>query len=303
MKFILIVIIHVLFTLSLSSQNLTINLWPEGKIPNQRVTDEQEIEETTNILWVRNVQQPAIDVYLPSIRNSKGEAVVIFPGGGYYGLAYDWEGTDVAKWLNSQGIVAVVVKYRLPTSKSLIEPYKAPIQDAMRALRLVRSYSKEWQIEEDKIGIMGFSAGGHLASTLGTHFSASYYDPIDDIDKLSPKPDFMALIYPVIKMGTPDSHRGSAVALLGEEATKDKLDAFSNQNRVTNDIPRTFILHSIDDTVVPVSNSQAIFQALLDKNISVECHFYPTGGHGFGLGLTDPSVASWTDLFVQWLRE
>lgn len=303
MKYFAVLLLIVISQPLLFAQDVSIDLWPEGGIPNQNNMDEKEVQENINFLWITNVQKPKIDVFLPAMRSRTGEAVVIFPGGGYYGLAYDWEGIDIAKWLNSQGVVAVVVKYRLPISKSIIEPFKAPIQDAQRALRIVRSHAEEWKLQEGKIGIIGFSAGGHLASTLGTHFNTNYYDAIDDIDNYSVRPDFMALIYPVIKMGTEDSHQGSKNALIGVEDNPELIAQFSNQLRVTKDTPKTFLIHSIDDDVVPVNNSEAFMQALIDNGVSVESHFYPTGGHGFGMAIKAPSVASWKDLFLQWMKK
>ena len=154
----------------IKAQPITLPLW-ENNIPNYQATHEQEAVATDwGIQWITQVQKPTIEVYLPAKNNATGQAVVICPGGGYHGLAYDWEGTDIAKWLNSKGIAGIVLKYRLPLAKSNIEPHKSPLLDAKRAIRLVRFHASDWNIEEDKVGIMGFSAGGHLASTLGTHF-------------------------------------------------------------------------------------------------------------------------------------
>ncbi len=214
-KFLISVSFMLIFCMPVIGQDETLSLWPD-KIPNQRITNEKEKQEKHDILLIRNVQTPEIDVFLPSKRNATGEAVVIFPGGGYQLLAYDWEGTDIAKWLNSIGIAAIVVKYRLPVSKSIIEPHKAPLQDAQRAMRLVRGNAEKWNIEPNKIGIIGFSAGGHLASTLGTHYNEVVYAQQDQNDTLSARPDFMVLMYPVITFSAVSTHSGSKKGLIGE---------------------------------------------------------------------------------------
>ena len=174
-------------------------LWPEGFVPNQKVSQEKERITETDIVRIENVQNPSIEIYLPSKSIRTGKAVVIFPGGGYRFLAYDWEGTDFAKALNASGIAAFVLKYRLPTSESIIDPKWAPLQDAQRAIRLVRFHAKKWSVDPNKVGIMGFSAVGHLASTLGTHYDReTLVHSKDSIDHFNARPDFMALIYPVI---------------------------------------------------------------------------------------------------------
>jgi len=273
-------------------------LWP-NEIPNQRASDEKEkTTQTERIIWIENVQNPLLEVYLPSKGNFKGKAVLIFPGGGYQGLAYDWEGTDIAKWLNSEGIAGIVVKYRLPVSKSIETRHLAPLQDAQRAIKTVRHHAEKWGIT--RIGIMGFSAGGHLASTLGTHFDKSAYTPIDEIDQMSARPDFMALIYPVISFSS-NQHQGSQDNLLGENQSKELINLFSNELRVTSETPPTFLIHSSDDAAVPVENSLMFYQSLKNNNVPVEMHIYPFGGHGFSLALDDKYLHSWTDRFIDWV--
>jgi acetyl esterase/lipase len=283
------------------SQDFTIPLWP-NEVPNQEKTNEVEKKEQKDILLISNVQNPTIEVYLPPERSATGEAVLIFPGGGYYVLAYDWEGIEVAKWLNSNGIAAFVVKYRLPVSKSIIEPYKAPLQDAQRAMRLVRAHAKEWRIDQSKVGIMGFSAGGHLASTLGTHFDEKIYDAQDSVDSQSARPDFMALIYPVISFESSSAHQGSKFALLGDKPDEKLVKHFSNELQVSDKTPPTFLLHASDDTGVPAENSLLFYTALIAKKISAEMHIFPTGGHGFALGTKQPEVSQWKELFISWVK-
>lgn len=297
-----ITILVLMVTLNISAQHTVLPLWPND-IPNQRQSDEREDATLTEdgILWITNVQTPTLEVFLPTKRNATGQAVVIFPGGGYHGLAYDWEGTDIAKALNAKGIAGIVVKYRLPWSKSITGGKNiVPLQDAQRAIRMVRQKAGEWNISPNKIGVMGFSAGGHLASTLGTHYNEKVYNRQDDADDLSARPDFLALIYPVITLGVPSTHTGSRVSLVGENATQPEIDYLSNEKHVDDNTPPTFLLHAADDDVVPVENSILFFKALQAHGIPASMHIYPKGGHGFSLGLMDPVLKNWINLFFEW---
>ena len=291
-----------LLAMSLSAQDTIMPLWP-NKIPNQKVSsDEKEGMVNERLLWITNVQQPTIEVYLPSKSNANGQAVVIFPGGGYYGLAYDWEGTDMAKALNSKGVAGIVVKYRLPLSKSITEEKEVvPLQDAQRAIRLVKSKAKEWSIAEGKVGIMGFSAGGHLASTLGTHYDNKVYEKQDDADDLSARPDFMALIYPVISMDAKITHAGSRGALLGDNPSEELVNRFSANKNITENTPPTFLIHAENDDVVPVENSILMFSALKNEGVPTTMHIYPEGGHGFSFALPYKPLKDWMNLLYAWL--
>lgn len=285
----------------LNAQNYQLPLW-EKDIPNfQETTEKEEHYTDGGILWITKVQTPLIDVYLPTPRNATGQAVVICPGGGYAGLAYDWEGTDVARWLNSKGIAGIVLKYRLPLSESQIEPHKSPLLDAKRAMRLVRHNAKDWNIDTDKVGIMGFSAGGHLASTLGTHFDKGDKHAIDPIDQLSSRPDFMTLVYPVISTTADFIHAGSKDNLIGKNASEELVNYYSNELQVGYDAPPTFLIHAGDDKGVPVENSLVFYQALKDKRVEAEMHVYPAGGHGFGLAVGMGYLQTWTDRLADWL--
>ncbi len=286
---------------SMMSQDTIMPLWPKGKIPNHIQSDEQEVHSIEGILRISKVQVPTIEVYLPSKSNANGQAMLIFPGGGYGILAYDWEGTDIAKFLNGKGIAGIVVKYRLPSAVSQTEQYNVPLIDAQRALRLVRAKAAEFNIVPNKIGILGFSAGGHLASTLGTQFNAKVYDPVDEIDRLSPRPDFMALGYPVITFGG-STHVGSRTNLLGENPDPKMVEYFSNEKQVTAETPPTFLVHATDDGGVPVENSLLFFQALKDKGVSATLHVYPKGGHGFSLALHDKHLRGWTERMFEWME-
>ncbi|MDQ3842523.1 MAG: alpha/beta hydrolase, partial [Bacteroidota bacterium] len=238
----------------------------------------------------------------PAKRNATGQAVVVCPGGGYGVLAYDWEGTDVAKWLNANGIAAAVLKYRLPNSKSNVVPHLSPLMDAKRAIRLVRAHADQWNIKRDKVGVMGFSAGGHLASTLGTHFDGGDSKATDSVERFSSRPDFMILMYPVISMSKNIMHVGSRNNLIGDQPDTALARLYSNELQVTKETPPTFLVHATDDTGVPVENSLLFYQALKDKGVSAEMHLYPYGGHGFGLAVGRGYLQTWTDRCIDWLR-
>jgi len=277
-------------------------LWPEG-IPNHIETDESEIIEKGEIIWVRNVQEPGLEIYLPAKQSATGKAVIICPGGGYWGLAYDWEGTDIAKWFNSKGVAAFVLKYRLPQSASVSVSYEAPLQDAQRALRMVRKHAEEWNVRKDQIGIMGFSAGGHLASTLGTHFDQENNFKPTPVDTLSARPNFMILVYPVISMNAPYVHEGSRDNLLGKNPDQKLMDKYSNELHVKENTPQTFLVHATDDIAVPVENSLEFYKALKQNGVLSEMHIYPYGGHGFSLAIGKGYLQTWTDRLKNWIEE
>lgn len=276
-------------------------LWPQ-EIPNQIETDEIENQKNGDILWIENVQKPSLEVYLPAKKNANGKAVVICPGGGYKALAYNWEGTDIAKWLNSIGIAAFVLKYRLPNSKSIIVANEAPLQDAQRAIKLVRHNCEKWNVCKDKIGIMGFSAGGHLASTLGTHYEIDSSIEPDSIESVNARPDFMVLIYPVITMKLSYTHKGSRKNLLGESPEQHLIDFYSTELHINKNTPPTFIVHATDDMSVPVENSILFYQGLRKEGIYTEMHIYPVGGHGFSLALSMGHLQTWTDRLNEWIQ-
>jgi acetyl esterase/lipase len=235
-------------------------------------------------------------------KNSTGKAMVICPGGGYAGLAYDWEGTAIAKWLNSKGINAFVLKYRLPKSNSIFLEPKVPLQDAQRAIRLIRHHSEKWNVLKNQIGIMGFSAGGHLASTLGSHYNDGENSLTSTIDSLSARPDFMVLIYPLITMQASYTHIGSRNNLLGENPKQELIDFYSNELHVNKNTPPTFIVHATDDKIVSEMNSILFYRALKKEEIYSEMHIYPKGGHGFALAIGKGHLQTWTDRFSEWIE-
>ena len=278
-----------------------IPLWSIGNIPNHQKSAEREEIPPRDIVFIKNVQTPTLQTFLPSKQNANGMAVLICPGGGYSGVAYDWEGTDYAKWFNSQGVAAFVLKYRMPQAKSVVTSYKAPIQDAQRAIRYIRYYANEFNIDKNKVGVIGSSAGGHLASTLGTHFDKTYYKPTDSIDKELIRPDFLMLIYPVISMKKGITHMGSRRNLLGKTPTEELVLQFSNELHVSENTPSTFIIHSGDDKAVPVENAIKMYQSLVQHKIKATMHIYPEGGHGYSLGKSKKSAPDWTRLASEWL--
>ncbi|MGC6430050.1 MAG: alpha/beta hydrolase [Jejuia sp.] len=283
------------------SQMEEIVLW-EDFMPNAKQSDEREIIDKLDIIKISKVQTPTLKPFLVPERMATGKAVIICPGGGYGMLAYDWEGTEIAKWFNARGISAFVLKYRLPNSKSILKRYEAPLQDAQRAIRIIRCNAKKWAINKEQIGVIGFSAGGHLAATLGTQFDYEIYEKDNKIDLESAKPNFMMLIYPVISMQFPITHQGSRLNLLGDNPNQALIDQFSNELHVNSNTPKTFIVHSTDDKAVPVENSLAFYKALKKADVEVEMHIYAKGGHGYGLATGTPHLSTWTDRLAQWLN-
>jgi len=304
MKHFYFTIVLVIMKQFLFAQNsFILPLWND-KVPNRIESNEKEtqVNKDPGLLWIENVQIPTIEVFLPSKGNANGQAVLICPGGGYKGLAYDWEGTDIAKLLNSRGIAGIVLKYRLPDLKFFTNSQEVPLQDAQRAIRLVRYHAKKWNILPEKIGIMGFSAGGHLASTLGTHFDVKTSDINDSVNNISAKPNFMILVYPVISMNDNITHEGSKRALLGEDPEQSLVDYYSNELQVKSNTPSTFIIHSTDDDSVPVENCIEFYKALKDKQIAIEMHIYPDGGHGFSLAIKNKHLNTWPQRLFEWLQ-
>jgi acetyl esterase/lipase len=243
--------------------------------------------------------QPVITPYLPPAGFANGTAVVVFPGGGYQHLSMEKEGSDVANWLTTTGVTAFVLRYRLGPN------YHHPVMlgDAQRAIRTVRSRAGEWGVDPRRVGIIGFSAGGHLASTAGTHFDAGSDASPDTIERASSRPDFMLLLYPVITMrGDSVTHRGSRNNLLGNNPDDALVRLMSNELQVTPNTPPTFIVHSTDDRTVPVENALMFYQALRNNAVPVEMHIFEYGGHGFGLAPNDATLATWTTLAESWMR-
>ena len=290
-----------LVVVALPDPPLGLPLW-EGTPPNHQDSDLEEQSSVGNFLRISRVQTPTVEVRLPAKGNATGQAVVVCPGGGYGILAYDWEGTDIAAWLNSNGIAAVVLKYRLPEDASNEVPHLTPLLDAKRALRLTRYHAEAWNIDPIRVGVMGFSAGGHLASTLGTHFDAGEPGDADPVEQLSSRPDFMILMYPVISMDEEITHAGSRRNLLGENPGVELVQLYSNEQQITSDTPPTFLVHSSDDSVVPVQNSLRFYEGLLAHGVEAEMHLYPYGGHGYSLAIGQGRLQGWADRCIDWLN-
>lgn len=283
----------------LSAQNETISLWP-NEIPNAIANEnytEIEVVSEGQLKSTSKVTVPTLTLFLPDNDTSNGTAVVIFPGGGYRHLAMDKEGFKVAKWLNTLGVTAFVMKYRLPSDEIMENKTIGPLQDAQEATRFVRRNATKFNINSEKIGVIGFSAGGHLASTVSTH----YMDEVYDHDSISAKPNFSILIYPVISMDDKITHKGSKTNLLGNTPPKDLIEFYSNEKQINSLTPPTFLVHATDDKAVPVENSIQYYMALKDNNVPVEMHIYENGGHGFGLGVKGTSL-NWAESCEQWLR-
>ncbi|MBM4070142.1 MAG: alpha/beta hydrolase [Planctomycetes bacterium] len=243
------------------------------------------------------VDVPKVTVYLPEKDKANGAAVIICPGGGYGFLAMDHEGHQIARWLNSLGVAGIILQYRIAPRYR----HPAPLQDAQRAVRYARAHAARWGIDPKRIGILGFSAGGHLASTAGTHFDAGNPDATDDIDKQSSRPDFMVLVYPVITFKGPHAHMGSRFNLLGKDAADDLVDSLCNDKQVNKTTPPAFLAHTSEDTGVPPENSVAFYLALRKFNIPAELHVYEKGRHGLGLGPKNLPFSTWPARCQAWL--
>jgi acetyl esterase/lipase len=269
----------------------------EGDIPNSKLTKNEEYSDSSSgILVIHKISRPTITVYSPKEKRSN-TAVIIFPGGGYFIVAAGHEGSDVAKKFNEMGISAFVVKYRIPDSATMVDKEIGPLQDAQRAILYVRENAATWGIDKNKIGIMGFSAGGHLAATAGTHFKKSY---ISNPNNVSLRPDFMVLVYPVISFTDSIGHIGSREQLIGKHPSKEKIKEYSNELQVTNETPPAFLVHAKDDDVVKVKNTLLFAAALHAHKINNGNYIYHKGGHGFGMN-NRTSTIKWMDKLESWL--
>ena len=287
------------FSIGLPLQAQTqLPLYP-GTIPNSTsyAMKEVSLDQNGQFLGYRNVAIPLLEIYLPDVQVSTGAAVVICPGGGYGMLSYRMEGRAIAEAFRRKGIAAFIVKYRLPSDSIMPDKAIGPLQDAQQALKTVRMRAKEWNVDTAKVGIMGFSAGGHLASTAATHFSQSY---IENGEKTNLRPDFAILVYPVVSMEDGFTHGGSRRNLLGESPSEEQVKRFSNHLQVTSDTPPTWITHTGTDRVVPVDNSILFYQALIRNKVPAEMHLYPVGDHGFVLNLPPDE---WMTSIYQWMQK
>ena len=294
--------INAVITQTAYSQEV-VRLWPDGAIPNAvagvQLTEKSEVGD--GILRISNVSVPTITAYLPPAGQATGAAVMICPGGGYSILASGHEGEDIARWLNGMGVAGFVLKYRLPNEKIMTNPHEVPLMDAMQGMTLIRQNATRYGIDPARVGVMGFSAGGHLASTLATHFNrgARAADGGAQV-----RPDFAILLYPVVTFGD-KAHTGSRDNLLGKLKTSPELiSLYSNELQVSSQTPPTFLVHSEDDKAVPVENSVNYYLACLKNGVPAEMHLYPAGGHGYGLRTAKfGSLSTWPESCRAWLKE
>jgi acetyl esterase/lipase len=272
-------------------------IWPADNPANAGV---QPAEVGSKDWMERIANGPSITPFIPDADKRTGAAVVICPGGGYAHLAMDHEGLQVGKWMRDRGVAGFVLRYRCGGGKN---QQPAPLQDAQRAIRLVRSKAAEWGIDANRVGVLGFSAGGHLASTVDTMFDDGDPNAADPIDKLSSRPDFAVLVYPVISMQNGITHGGSRQNLLGRDVTDTLAAQWSTDQRVTDKTPPTFLVHASDDRAVPVKNSLLFYEACIAHGVPVEMHIYEAGGHGFGMRPGDLAANHWHEQLEPWLKK
>jgi acetyl esterase/lipase len=268
-------------------------------IPNSKPSINKEKADSANgSIRITQVSIPTLTIYKPTVSSTNATAVIICPGGGYGMVAAGHEGIDIAKVFNEWGVVAFVVKYRLPDDAIMIDKSIGPLQDAQRAIQLVRQNAEAWKVDPDRIGIMGFSAGGHLASTASTHFDKAV---IDNPGKISLRPDFSILIYPVISFTDSIAHKGSRNNLIGKDPSAEKIREYSSELQVTPKTPPAFLVHAKDDNGVKYENSVRYYEALIKNNVPAELKLYDHGGHGFGLH-NSTTTDKWMDRLRTWLK-
>ena len=291
----------IIMTISSNAQPVVVKLWPGG-IPGSK-TDPSYIEDITvndgRVVRCERVTSPDLTVCLPSAEKATGTAVLICPGGGYGMEAFDHEGNAIVIWLNDNGIAGIILKYRLPSDKIMMDKSIGPLQDAQEAIRVIRRNASAWKINPSRVGVIGFSAGGHLASTLSTHYLEKVYDVSDST---SARPDFSLLIYPVVSFDPAITHMGTRNNLIGTDPDEKQVSRFSNELQITAGTPPAFLVHSADDDAVPVINSILYFSGLQKNKIAAELHIFQKGGHGYGLAPKGGTESSWPELCIKWLK-
>ena len=275
-----------------------IQLWPKDKMPNTRGLHLNDSVVNERALQIGT---PGFYAFFPSKDDNNGAAILIFPGGGYHHLTYNLGGFQLAKWFNTMGMTAFVVNYRLPTSPDLQKRELGPLQDAQRAMRIIRASAAKWKIDPNKIGVQGSSAGGHLAAMMG-NLKEDVSGIHDYLDTVPFHANFMVLVSPVISMGS-NAHKGSKANLLGDTPSQDLMDKYSMELQVNTSTPPCFIADAFNDKTVPPINSLLFYKALLDKNISTSFHVFPQGGHAIGLTNNPGSTEQWKSLCEAWLKE
>lgn len=285
---------------SITASGPSLPLWPNkapgspAKLPTRKVS-EMSKDASFHDRWITGVATPTLEVRRPAYQD--GSAVVLLPGGGYEFLSWDNEGEEQARWLTERGVTCFILTYRLP-GEGWKNRADVPLQDAQRAIRLIRSQASQLGIDPKRISVLGFSAGGHLAGSIATRFNDDIYAPVDAADKLSARPDYAGMVYPVVSLYEPFTHAGSRDALLGKDSSDKLRKAYSVENNVTTNTPPVFLTASSDDGLVPIGNSLAMYRAMLDQQRPAEFHGFDKGGHGFGARLSkDTPASAWPDLF------
>jgi acetyl esterase/lipase len=285
----------IVFNLSVLNAQ-TIPLY-SGAIANSKpVADEEKTEQNGSMIIVSKITVPSLTVFQPEASKANGTAVIICPGGGYWINAIGHEGFDVAKVFNQMGVTAFVLKYRIPNDQAMTNRETGPLQDVQQAIRVVREGAAKYKINPARIGVMGFSAGGHLASTAGTHYDSKQIETSTSL-----RPDFLMLIYPVISFSDSVGHLGSREQLIGKTPSEEKIKLYSNELQITANTPPTFLVHATDDDVVNVANSVLFYENLVRHKVPAELHIYQQGGHGFGMN-NPRSPDKWMDRLKNWME-
>jgi acetyl esterase/lipase len=294
MRFLFTLAIITGFITSVVAQQKPIPLYPNG-VPNSKPAPADYVEKMDHD-FMFGVTQPTLIPYFLAKDKANGAVVIICPGGGYSGLSMVNEGSTIAEAFNNIGVTAFILKYRLPSDSIMVDKTIGPLQDAQRAIQLIRQNATAWGIDPNRVGVIGFSAGGHLASTFGTHFDKAV---IENKNNISLRPDFMVLLYPVITFGK-YAHVGSRENLIGKTPSQDMIDLYSNEKQVTPNTPPTFLVHAENDGLVPIQNSLMFYDALVANKVPSELHVYPKGDHGFGLN-NRTTKEKWFDNLTSWM--
>lgn len=301
---VILIVLH-LNLLAQENDQKEIMIWPGDAPGSEGLNLKEKVDERSpdptqyHNRIISGVDHPTITPFIPE--NPNGTAVLICPGGGYTIMAFDKEGIEIAQWLNGLGVTAFVLKYRLP-AEGHKDRKDVPLQDVQRAMRTIRYEAEKWDIDPDKIGVMGFSAGGHLASSLGVLYDKKVYSPIDKIDDTNARPDFMILDYPVISMKTGITHEGSRTKLLGKSPSDELIEEYSTNLHIDHNTPPTFLVLAHDDKAVIPQNSLLFYEGLLNSGVNASLHIFQHGGHGFGIRGAKGPVFKWTELCEAWLR-
>lgn len=291
-------IVFLLILLGNTTAQEFIPLWPEGKMPNSKGLVVKDVIENERF---QQVGLPGMYAFFPSKDENNGSAVLVIPGGGYHHVTYNFSGLQLAKWFNTLGISAFVLKYRLPHSPDLQVRHEGPLQDAERAMQLIRTHASEWGIDQDRIGAMGTSAGGHLAAILGTQ-PDDVADIGDVVGKVPFNPNFLILVSPVISF-VGSAHKGSRNNLLGADPSPELIEKYSPEKQVNTETPTSFLVHAANDPAVDPMNSLLFAQALMEYEVSVSLHLFPTGKHAIALRNNPGAANLWTDLCEAWMKE